>query len=120
MERRLNRDLCTRISTSLSPRRSRIPLSPSPLYVTRNHCLHVVIFDRISLLSLHDHACLVLLQDWVDEKTIADPSDSKPADWDVPEHIADPDAKKPDDWDDEMDGGINHPPQCTQLALSFT
>jgi len=44
-------------------------------------------------------------EDWVDDATIADPDDTKPADWDsVPEFVADPDAEKPEDWDDEEDG----------------
>jgi len=43
--------------------------------------------------------------DWVDQKTMADPSDVKPEGYDeIPKEIADPDATKPDDWDDELDG----------------
>jgi calreticulin len=43
--------------------------------------------------------------DWVDEKMMADPSDEKPAGWDdVPRTIPDPDAEKPEDWDEEDDG----------------
>lgn len=43
--------------------------------------------------------------DWVDAKKIPDPTDVKPEGWDdIPREIPDPDAKKPDDWDDEEDG----------------
>jgi calreticulin len=43
--------------------------------------------------------------DWVDEATIPDPTDVKPAGYDdVPAKIVDPAAKKPEDWDDEEDG----------------
>jgi len=43
--------------------------------------------------------------DWVDEAEIPDPNDKKPEGWDdIPEEIPDPDAEKPDDWDDEDDG----------------
>ena len=43
--------------------------------------------------------------DWVDEKRIPDPEDVKPEGYDdIPEELPDPDAKKPDDWDDEDDG----------------
>lgn len=58
----------------------------------------------------------IFRQDWVDEKTIADPEDTKPADWDVPETIADPQADKPEDWDDEMDGAWE-PPQVANPAF---
>jgi len=44
-------------------------------------------------------------EDWVDEKKIPDPEDKKPEGYDdIPEEIPDPDAEKPDDWDDEDDG----------------
>jgi calreticulin len=44
-------------------------------------------------------------EDWVDEKKIADPSDVKPDGYDdIPSDLPDPDASKPDDWDDEDDG----------------
>ncbi|KAL7456792.1 hypothetical protein ACHAWC_008257 [Mediolabrus comicus] len=43
--------------------------------------------------------------DWVDVKEIVDPEDVKPEGYDdIPEEIPDPDATKPDDWDDEDDG----------------
>jgi len=43
--------------------------------------------------------------DWVDAKMIPDPTDIKPEGYDdMPEEIADPEASKPDDWDDEDDG----------------
>ena len=43
--------------------------------------------------------------DWVDEAQIPDPEDKKPEDWDdIPAEIPDPDAEKPEDWDDEDDG----------------
>jgi len=43
--------------------------------------------------------------DWVDESTIDDPTDKKPAGYDdTPKEIPDPEAEKPDDWDDEADG----------------
>lgn len=43
--------------------------------------------------------------DWVDSSMMDDPSDVKPEGWDdVPEQIVDPEAEKPDDWDDEDDG----------------
>jgi len=43
--------------------------------------------------------------DWVDEKKIVDPEDVKPEGYDdIPEEIEDPSAEKPDDWDDEDDG----------------
>lgn len=48
--------------------------------------------------------------DWVDEKTIADPSDVKPEGYDdIPKEIADPEATKPEDWDDELDGSWEAP-----------
>lgn len=70
-----------------------------------------------------------LLEDWdfLPPKTIQDPSASKPADWveeatiddvtdvkpagydDIPEFIPDPSAKKPEDWDDDMDGEWESP-----------
>ena len=44
-------------------------------------------------------------KDWVDDKKIADPEDVKPAGYDdIPAEIPDPEATKPDDWDDEEDG----------------
>lgn len=44
-------------------------------------------------------------EDWVDEAKIVDPDDKKPEGWDdIPAEIADPDATKPEDWDDEDDG----------------
>lgn len=43
--------------------------------------------------------------DWVDDATMPDPDDVKPAGYDdAPEEIPDPEATKPDDWDDEDDG----------------
>jgi len=43
--------------------------------------------------------------DWVDQATIDDPSDVKPANYDsVPKEIPDPSSEKPTDWDDEGDG----------------
>jgi len=43
--------------------------------------------------------------DWVDEKKIPDPEDKKPEGYDdIPKQIPDPEASKPDDWDDEDDG----------------
>jgi len=43
--------------------------------------------------------------DWVDEREIVDPEDEKPEGYDdIPMEISDPDAAKPDDWDDEDDG----------------
>jgi len=43
--------------------------------------------------------------DWVDTKEIADPEDIKPEGYDdIPAEIPDPEAAKPDDWDDEDDG----------------
>mmetsp|Transcript_15511 Transcript_15511/g.32843 ORF Transcript_15511/g.32843 Transcript_15511/m.32843 type:complete len:400 (-) Transcript_15511:180-1379(-) len=43
--------------------------------------------------------------DWVDEREIVDPDDEKPEGYDdIPMEISDPDAAKPDDWDDEDDG----------------
>jgi len=43
--------------------------------------------------------------DWVDEKMMDDPNDKKPEGWDeIPAEIVDPSAKKPEDWDDELDG----------------
>jgi len=48
--------------------------------------------------------------DWVDARTIADPTDVKPEGYDsIPKEIADPDAKKPEDWDDELDGSWEAP-----------
>ncbi len=48
--------------------------------------------------------------DWVDEATIADPADVKPAGYDdIPAKIPDPAAKKPEDWDDEEDGEWSAP-----------
>jgi len=42
---------------------------------------------------------------WVDQATIDDPSDVKPADYEkIPKEIPDPEAEKPADWDDEADG----------------
>jgi calreticulin len=42
---------------------------------------------------------------WVDEATIPDPEDVKPAGWDdIPAKIPDPAATKPEDWDEEDDG----------------
>jgi len=44
-------------------------------------------------------------EDWVDETEIADPEDVKPEGHDdIPAEIPDPDAEKPEDWDDEDDG----------------
>merc|ERR1712127_315485 len=44
-------------------------------------------------------------EDWVDEREIPDPEDVKPEGYDdYPMEIPDPDAAKPDDWDDEDDG----------------
>lgn len=41
-------------------------------------------------------------EDWVDEPTIVDETDTKPAGWDdIPEMIPDTTAKKPDDWAEE-------------------
>lgn len=43
--------------------------------------------------------------DWVDESKIPDPSSVKPEGYDdIPPEIPDPSASKPDDWDDEDDG----------------
>jgi len=43
--------------------------------------------------------------DWVDDAQMDDPNDQKPDGYDdIPEDIPDPDAAKPDDWDDEDDG----------------
>lgn len=43
--------------------------------------------------------------DWIDEAEIPDPESVKPEGYDdIPPEIPDPDAKKPDDWDDEDDG----------------
>jgi len=43
--------------------------------------------------------------DWVDEAEIVDVTDTKPEGWDdIPAKIPDPEATKPDDWDDEDDG----------------
>lgn len=43
--------------------------------------------------------------DWVDEAEIEDPDVVKPEGYDdIASEIPDPDAKKPDDWDDEDDG----------------
>lgn len=43
--------------------------------------------------------------DWVDEATIEDPADVKPAGHDdIQKKIPDPEAQKPNDWDDEADG----------------
>mmetsp|Transcript_9914 Transcript_9914/g.13862 ORF Transcript_9914/g.13862 Transcript_9914/m.13862 type:complete len:401 (-) Transcript_9914:340-1542(-) len=43
--------------------------------------------------------------DWVDEPEMDDPNDVKPEGYDdIPSEIPDPDASKPDDWDDEDDG----------------
>jgi len=43
--------------------------------------------------------------DWVDERMINDPNDKKPEGYDdIPAEIIDPSAKKPDDWDNELDG----------------
>ena len=43
--------------------------------------------------------------DWVDAVQIPDPTDVKPDGYDdIPKEIKDPDAAKPDDWDDEDDG----------------
>merc|ERR1711957_99053 len=40
--------------------------------------------------------------DWVDEKKIADPDDEKPEGYDdIPMELPDPDASKPDDWDED-------------------
>jgi len=44
-------------------------------------------------------------KDWVDDAMMDDPTDAKPSDWDsVPKHIPDPEAEKPSDWDDDADG----------------
>ena len=44
-------------------------------------------------------------KDWVEDAKMADPEDKKPEGWDdIPKEIADPDASKPEDWDDEDDG----------------
>jgi len=43
--------------------------------------------------------------DWVDEAKIPDPESVKPEGYDeIPPELPDPDAKKPEDWDDEDDG----------------
>jgi len=43
--------------------------------------------------------------DWVDDKMMDDPTETKPAGHDdIPQMITDPDASKPDDWDDDLDG----------------
>merc|ERR1711916_85267 len=44
-------------------------------------------------------------EDWEDDAEIPDPEDEKPEGWDdVPEFIPDPDAEQPEDWDEEEDG----------------
>jgi calreticulin len=44
-------------------------------------------------------------EDWVDAKKIPDPEEVKPEGYDdIPSKIPDPDAEKPEDWDDEDDG----------------
>merc|ERR1712164_67478 len=51
--------------------------------------------------------------DWVDEKQIPDPEDTKPEGYDdIPETIADPEAEQPEDWDVEEDG-VWEPPQIS-------
>jgi len=43
--------------------------------------------------------------DWVDQKMIDDPTDHKPEGYDdFPAEIVDSSAKKPEDWDDQLDG----------------
>merc|ERR1719326_1497979 len=43
-------------------------------------------------------------KDWVDEAKIDDPEDKQPADWATEAKISDPDASKPEGWDDDEDG----------------